>query len=316
MKIAVLKGGFSPERDVSLVSGSEIGKELQHRGYEVVEFDPGAFPDSGAFFSALKAAAPDVVFNGLHGGSGEDGQLQAALSLQGFRSTGSGFKACVLAMDKYVSKMIAAAEGIPVPKYILMRENLIEDYNDPEDYASFAATLGLPIVVKPNDSGSSVGISVVDSLEELKPAVHKALEVSPTIILEEYIPGRELTVTILDGKALPVVEIKPVNGWYDYTNKYNKGKTNYEAPAQLDESTTQLVQLYALRIWRAMGLSGYARIDFRYDGQKPFFLEVNTLPGMTPLSLTPMAAKAADIPFGELLQKIIEISLHNAGRYQ
>ncbi len=315
MKVAVLKGGFSPERDVSLVSGTEIGVELQRLGYEVTEFDPGSFADPAAFFNALKAAAPDLVFNGLHGGNGEDGQLQAALALHGYCATGSGFKACCLAMDKYISKMIAAAEGIPVPKYILMRDNLIEDYNDPEDYSSFATTLGLPIVVKPNDSGSSVGISVVDTLEDLQPAVRKALAVSPTILLEEYIPGRELTVTILDDKALPVVEIKPVDGWYDYTNKYNKGKTNYEAPAKLDESTTQLLQLYALRIWKAMGLSGYARIDFRFDEVKPFFLEVNTLPGMTPLSLTPMAAKAAGISFGELLKKIIEISLHSAGRY-
>ena len=217
-------------------------------------------------------------------------------------------------MDKYLSKLVVAQEGIPVAKHILMRGDLIEDYGDPEDYASFAEKLGLPIIVKPNDAGSSVGISRVDSLDGLKQAVKDAFSVSPTILLEEYIPGKELTVTVLDGKALPVVEIKPLNGWYDYTNKYQKGKTEYIAPAQLDESVAMLIQLYAERIWKAMELTAYARIDFRYDGVKAYFLEVNTLPGMTPLSLTPMAAKAAGLSFGDLLKHIIKFSLRDAGR--
>jgi D-alanine-D-alanine ligase len=234
--------------------------------------------------------------------------------MAGFKFSGSGFKACCITMDKYITKLVVAQEGIPTPRHILMRGDMLEDYNDPEDYATFTAQLGLPIIVKPNDAGSSVGISRVDSLEALKPAVQDALKVSSTILLEEYIPGRELTVTILDGEALPVVEIKPLNGWYDYNNKYNEGRTEYFAPAELDESVSLLLQLYAVRIWKAMGLSGYARIDFRYDDVKAYFLEVNTLPGMTPLSLTPMAAKAAGIPFGNLLETIIKISLREAGR--
>lgn len=314
MKLVVLKGGNSPEREVSLVSGAQIALELRNMGYEVAELDPGEYPDPHDFILALESLKPDLAFNALHGGAGENGEIQATLHYLGIKNTGSGFKASCLAMDKYLTKLVVAAEGIPVPRHIIMRENLIEDYSDPEDYASFIHTLGLPIIVKPNDAGSSVGISRVDSLEELKPAVQAALQVSPTILLEEYIPGRELTVTVLEGKALPVVEIKPVEGWYDYTNKYTKGKTVYEAPANLEESVSQLMQLYAERIWRAIGLAGYARIDFRYDDNKPYFLEVNTLPGMTPLSLTPMAAKAAGMPFGKLLQTIIEISLRDAGR--
>jgi len=307
-KIVVLKGGTSPEREVSLVSGAEIASALRNMGYIVQEIDPADYPKLSDLLTAVQNEQPLLVFNGLHGGSGENGELQAALSLAGIKFTGSGFKASCFSMDKYISKLIALAEGIPVPKYILMREDLLEDYQDVEDYSGFSNQLGLPIIVKPNDAGSSVGISRVECLEDLKPAVQKALQYSHSVLLEEYIPGRELTVTIIDSEAYPVVEIKPLEGWYDYTNKYTHGKTKYEAPAQIDDTVAKLLQLYALRLWKAFGLSGYARIDFRYDGLKPYFLEVNTLPGMTSLSLTPMAAKAAGMSFQELLQKIIYIA--------
>ena len=307
-KIVVLKGGTSPEREVSLVSGAEIASALRNIGYIVQEIDPADYPKLSDLLTAIQNEQPLLVFNGLHGGSGENGELQAALSLAGIKFTGSGFKASCFSMDKYISKLIALAEGIPVPQYILMREDLLEDYQDVEDYSGFSNQLGLPIIVKPNDAGSSVGISRVECLEDLKPAVQKALQYSHSVLLEEYIPGRELTVTIIDSEAYPVVEIKPLEGWYDYTNKYTHGKTKYEAPAQIDDTVAKLLQLYALRLWKAFGLSGYARIDFRYDGLKPYFLEVNTLPGMTSLSLTPMAAKAAGMSFQELLQKIIYIA--------
>ncbi|HNV62004.1 MAG TPA: D-alanine--D-alanine ligase [Candidatus Cloacimonas acidaminovorans] len=307
-KIVVLKGGTSPEREVSLVSGAEIASALRNMDYSVIEIDPADYPKLSDLLTAIQNEQPLLVFNGLHGGSGENGELQAALSLAGIKFTGSGFKASCFSMDKYISKLIALAEGIPVPKYILMREDLLEDYQDVEDYSGFSNQLGLPIIVKPNDAGSSVGISRVECLEDLKPAVQKALQYSHSVLLEEYIPGRELTVTIIDSEAYPVVEIKPLEGWYDYTNKYTHGKTKYEAPAQIDDTVAKLLQLYALRLWKAFGLSGYARIDFRYDGLKPYFLEVNTLPGMTSLSLTPMAAKAAGMSFQELLQKIIYIA--------
>ncbi|MBP7334035.1 MAG: D-alanine--D-alanine ligase [Candidatus Cloacimonas sp.] len=312
-KIVVLKGGLSPEREVSLVSGAEIASALKNMGYSVIEIDPADYSKVSDLLSAIQYEQPLLVFNGLHGGSGENGELQAALSLAGIKVTGSGFKASCLSMDKYISKLIASAEGIPVPKYILMREDLLEDYQETEDYSGFSSQLGLPIIVKPNDAGSSVGISRVECLEDLKPAVQKALQYSQSVLLEEYIPGRELTVTIIDAEAYPVVEIIPLEGWYDYTNKYTHGKTKYEAPAQIDDTVAKLLQLYALRLWKAFGLSGYARIDFRYDDLKPYFLEVNTLPGMTSLSLTPMAAKAAGMSFQDLLQKIISVTA-KAGR--
>ena len=307
-KIAVLEGGTSPEREISLRSGEAIAKALREKEYEVIELDPANYSDFYSLISKLRTERISIVFIGLHGGTGENGELQAALSLAGFKYTGSGPKACTLTMDKYVSKLMALDEGIPAPEYILMREDLLNDYQDPIDFSAIEAKLGLPIIVKPNDSGSSVGISIVEKLFELKEAVKLALTYSDSVLLEQYIPGKELTATVLDGKALPLIEIRPLNGWYDFNNKYSKGHSEYLCPAPVEESVSQLIQLYAERLWKVLGLKGYARIDFRYDGNKPYFLEVNTLPGMTDLSLTPMAAKAVGINFPELVDKIVSLA--------
>ncbi|HQF81852.1 MAG TPA: D-alanine--D-alanine ligase [Candidatus Syntrophosphaera thermopropionivorans] len=307
-KIAVLEGGISPEREISLRSGEAIAKALREKEYEVIELDPANYSDFYSLISKLRTERISIVFIGLHGGTGENGELQAALSLAGFKYTGSGPKACTLTMDKYVSKLMALDEGIPAPEYILMREDLLNDYQDPIDFSAIEAKLGLPIIVKPNDSGSSVGISIVEKLFELKEAVKLALTYSDSVLLEQYIPGKELTATVLDGKALPLIEIRPLNGWYDFNNKYSKGHSEYLCPAPVEESVSQLIQLYAERLWKVLGLKGYARIDFRYDGNKPYFLEVNTLPGMTDLSLTPMAAKAVGINFPELVDKIVSLA--------
>ena len=307
-KIAVLEGGTSPEREISLRSGEAIAKALREKGYEVIELDPADYSDFYSLISKLRTEKISIVFIGLHGGTGENGELQAALSLAGFKYTGSGPKACTLTMDKYVSKLMALDEGIPAPEYILMREDLLNDYQDPIDFSAIEAKLGLPIIVKPNDSGSSVGISIVEKLFELKEAVKLALTYSDSVLLEHYIPGKELTATVLDGRALPLIEIRPLNGWYDFNNKYSKGHSEYLCPAPVEESVSQLIQLYAERLWKVLGLKGYARIDFRYDGNKPYFLEVNTLPGMTDLSLTPMAAKAVGINFPELVDKIVSLA--------
>lgn len=306
--IVVLLGGDSPERDVSMVSGTEVGKILADLAYRVAYLDPADYQDLASLLSAIQSEQCDLVFNALHGGSGENGQLAAALELAGIGFTGSGSKASQLAMDKYISKLVVAAEGIPIAKHILLRANLLEDYNDPADYSAFTQKLGLPLIVKPNDAGSSVGISIVYDLEGLKPAVEDAFNYCSSVLLEEYIEGRELTVSILDGKALPVVEIRPHNGWYNYQNKYTKGNTDYLAPAPIDEAVAQLCQLYAERAFFALGCSVYGRVDFRLRDSVPYFLEVNTLPGMTSLSLTPMAAKATGLSFAELLQTIIQLS--------
>jgi len=308
-RITVLLGGDSSEREISLLSGKAIANALRSLGNDVLEVDPAAERDFCQVISQIKDFGSDLVFLGLHGGAGENGEIQAALSQAGLCHTGSGYKCCALTMDKYISKLVAAAEGIPVPDHILMRGDYLQDYNDPNDYQGIADHLGLPLIAKPNDGGSSVGISKVERIEQLKPAVQLALQYSSSVLLERFIAGRELTVTVLAGKALPLVEIKPKSGWYDYGNKYKKGSSDYIVPAEVDESLSQLAQLYAERLWQAFGCAGYARMDFRYDGEKPYFLEVNTLPGMTELSLTPMAAKAVGLSFNDLISTIVELAL-------
>lgn len=308
-KVTVLKGGDSPEREISLISGTAIAKGLQEAGFEVQELDPAHYSSFAGLIAAMEKDPPAAVFLGLHGGSGENGQIQAALELVGFCHTGSGFAACALTMDKYVAKLMARQEGIPVADWMLFRGDLTEDYNDPSDLQGIQEKLGLPIMVKPNDGGSSVGISKVEELSQLKDAVKHALKFSNGALLERFIKGREFAVTVLDGKALPLVEIRPRDGWYDYQNKYNAGRTEYLVPAPVDEATTQLMQTYAERLWQVFGLQGYARVDFLYDEIQPWFLEVNTLPGMTPLSLTPMAARTVGIDFPKLMKTIVDLAL-------
>lgn len=308
-RITVLKGGDSSERKISLLSGAAVAEGLRVKGYEVTELDPADFSTLGQMIERMQELETELVFLGLHGGSGENGQLQAALDLAGLRYTGSGFQACALTMDKYVSKLMAREEGVPVADWVLLRGDQLGDYNDPRDLQGIVDKLGLPLIVKPNDGGSSVGISKVERVEQLREASQHALKYSSSALLERFIPGRELTATVIDGQALPLVEIKPLSGWYDYDNKYNAGRTEYLAPAPIEESVAQLMQTYAVRLWQVFGLRGYARIDFRYDGEKPYFLEVNTLPGMTTLSLTPMAAKAVGISFVDLVDKIAHLAL-------
>ena len=308
-RITVLKGGDSSERKISLLSGTAVAEGLRVKGYEVTELDPADFSTLGQLIERMQELETELVFLGLHGGSGENGQLQAALDLAGLRYTGSGFQACALTMDKYVSKLMAREDGVPVADWVLLRGDQLGDYNDPRDLQGIVDKLGLPLIVKPNDGGSSVGISKVERVEQLREASQHALKYSSSALLERFIPGRELTATVIDGQALPLVEIKPLSGWYDYDNKYNAGRTEYLAPAPIEESVAQLMQTYAVRLWQVFGLRGYARIDFRYDGEKPYFLEVNTLPGMTTLSLTPMAAKAVGISFVDLVDKIAHLAL-------
>jgi D-alanine-D-alanine ligase len=308
-KIAVLLGGTSPERQVSLVSGMEIAKQLRLNGHEVTEIDPADFSYGHELISAIHQTNPDLVFIGLHGGDGENGVLQAMLGSSGLRFTGSGFKASTVAMDKLLSKYIAAQAQVPYPDYYVLEKadfnrGLCGNYDEySKGFAS--ADSGPEIVVKPADAGSSVGVHIVKDEANWEAALEDAFRFSGRVLAEQYIEGRELTVTILDGVALPVVEIKPHNGFYDYPNKYTAGNTTYIAPAELNDSVAKKVQDFAVKIWQAMNCSGYARIDFRYNGRQFYFLEVNTLPGMTPLSLTPMAAKAVGISFGELLERII-----------
>lgn len=300
-KIIVLGGGYSDEREVSLVSSREISASLAKSGYETILLDPANFSSYLELLQEIKREDCLIVFIGLHGAEGEDGRIQAMLELNGIAFTGSGFKSSCIAMDKFLSGTTVNAISIPVPPHRKLNCNS----NRSDDFFKNH----MPLVVKPNDSGSSVGIRIANSSSDLEEALLNAFAVSEEVLCEQFIAGSELTVTVLDGKALPVLEIKPKNGWYDYTNKYTKGNTEYLVPAPLSVEEAVMVQEYSEKIYRLLDCAVYARVDFRYDGQNFYFLEVNTLPGMTSLSLTPMAAKAAGLSFEELLVKIVELSL-------
>ncbi len=301
-KIVILGGGYSAEREISLITSQTIRETLLVTGIKAEILDPADYSDWLELVNHLKALRPDMIFLGFHGAAGEDGRLQGMLELCGLPFTGSGSRASALAMDKNAALCLAADSGIPVAPRILLHKG------DKIDKQRIISNLGLPLVVKPNSSGSSVGISIVQKKEQLMNALYDAWHYEDWMLCEKFISGRELTITILDGKALPVVEIKPRNGWYDYVNKYTHGHTDYICPAELSSEETTLLQTYGEQIFKLLGCEIYGRIDFRYDSKRFYFLEVNTLPGMTSLSLSPMAAKAAGISFSELLTRIIDLS--------
>jgi D-alanine-D-alanine ligase len=313
LNIIVLLGGNSPERKVSLVSGREITAQLKQNGHQVTTIDPADFSFCHEMIKTIHDLKPDLVFIGLHGGEGENGILQATLTASKILFTGSHFKASAVAMDKLLSKHIAVHAQVPVPKYQIVNLGQYEQ-KQLSGFSEYKSVLSgnnssSELVIKPADAGSSVGVHIVTDELQFETALSDAFLYSDKVIIEEYIEGRELTVTILDGAALPVVEIMPHEGFYDYPNKYTEGNTTYQAPAELTPLEATTIQKQAMKIWQAMECSGYARIDFRYNGKVFYFLEVNTLPGMTPLSLTPMAAKANGIDFGALLERIMDVAL-------
>jgi D-alanine-D-alanine ligase len=330
MKITVLLGGTSAERDVSMVSGLRVAGALRERGHEVTTLDPAtgeltAADEERLFREGVKTAPPsleslrrisrpgaltslksyesvagaDVVFLALHGGEGEDGTLQALFDLMGVTYTGSGHMASAIAMDKEVSKQLLRAGGVPTPDWLMA----------PATGGDVAAKLGFPVVVKPSKQGSTVGLTVVRELPALEPAIEEAFLYDDEVIVEAFIPGRELTVGVLGDKALPVGEIIPVHEIYDYECKYTAGMAREEFPAALSAGETATVQRLALDAFRALKLRGYARIDFRMAPDGTFHcLEANTLPGLTPLSLIPQAAAAAGMTFPDLCEAIVQLA--------
>jgi D-alanine-D-alanine ligase len=332
VKIAVLMGGTSAERDVSLASGLRIAQALRERGHGVVAIDTtrgalsrgeeaaalaaGVMQSEPPKLEALQrmggtsltswsstteqARSADVVFLALHGGQGEDGTVQALLDLAGIPYTGSGHLGSALAMDKDLSKKLFAAAGVPTPKWRMA----------PVSADVVERNLGFPVIVKPSKQGSTVGLSIVRDASGLEPAVAEAFRYDDEVMVEEFIPGRELTVGILGAEALPVGEIKPKHEIYDYECKYTKGMAEEEFPAKLTPAETAEVQRLALAAFDALKLRGYARIDFRMNPAGKFYcLEANTLPGMTELSLIPQAAAACGIEFAELCERIVQIAL-------
>jgi D-alanine-D-alanine ligase len=336
MNIAVLLGGTSPERHVSMASGKGVAEALIAAGHAVSIYDIArgtaarveiadlhlpdqvapsreelaAFSDAG-IITAVQSLPDDIdiAFLALHGVPGEDGTVQGLLQLRGIPYTGSKVLASALAMDKAMSKRVLEHYDIQTPRWFALPSggaSLDELRSSVDLYTAY------PVVVKPNDGGSTVGLTIVDDETGLMAAYELAGGYAATVLFEEFIEGRELTVTILGEDALPIVEIKPKSGIYDYTNKYTAGRTEYVCPAVLPRDLEEEVQELARQAHHALGCSGYSRVDFRLSPENvPFCLEVNTLPGMTATSLVPKAAAAAGIDYGALCERIIALALQH-----
>lgn len=341
MNIIVLTGGTSAERNVALASGKAIANALRESGHNVKVIDPvfGAVqPDEEKIFEGHPSIGQefptakeinlysnrkviecvnsalfdntDIVFLGLHGKFGEDGRIQSLLEMRGVKYTGSGVTSSAMAMDKNISKIIFENCGIPTPLWLMLNKGMNDVLKIDE---TIKLKMGYPAVIKPNDEGSTVGLSIVQPDVEdiqLNKALQTAFEYSDSIMAEQFIEGRELTVAILGDVALPVVEIKPKDGFYDYEHKYTKGMTEYFCPAEIPEKLTGELQEKSLLAHNLLSCKAHSRVDFRLNPKGEYFcLEINTLPGMTELSLVPKAAYAAGMSFTDLLNKIIELSL-------
>ena len=301
MKILVLQGGDSSEREVSLASGGRVAAALRERGHEVTEADPAGDP-----LKVLPAArAAEVVWLALHGGTGEDGTIQAMFDLAGVRYTGSGHLASAIAMDKDLSKILFRAAGVPTADWQMARAGMPKDWQEPAYAKHAVATLGIPLIVKPSKQGSTVGLSLVKAPQGLAPAIAEAFKHDDEVMVEAYVPGRELTVAVMGELVLPVGEIIPKHEIYDYECKYTPGMAQEDFPAKLSDAVRDETQRLAKLAYDALKLGGCARIDFRLHPDGGLYcLEANTLPGMTGTSLVPQAAQAAGISFPELCERI------------
>jgi D-alanine--D-alanine ligase len=292
--IGILMGGFSSERNISLKSGQAVFDAVKDHFEKVEIFD---FDTEQELIDKLKQTKVDCLFNALHGRFGEDGQVQQILDDLGIAYTGSKAKASGLAMDKVKSHEIFKQNGVDVPDYQVFNKQ--SSYNH-GFYTEF------PLVVKPALEGSSIGMSIVDEPEALFFALKQALSFNQDVLIEKYVPGREITVGILEGKALPVVEVVPKNKFYDFHAKYTKGMTEYIIPARFEQTVIEQVQQLAVKAHNLLGCDCFSRVDMiMTSGNRPIVLEVNTIPGLTATSLLPKAAKAAGIGFTELCLTMI-----------
>lgn len=302
-KIVVVCGGDSSEREVSLRSGAACAAGLERAGYNVEVVDHA---DMRVAMKRILDIAPDVVFNALHGPGGEDGRIQGFLDLAGIRYTHSGVTASAVAMDKALAKQLFALAGLRAPKGVLCRR---EELRNKPPFAP-------PFVVKPNDEGSSQGVEIVRSNADFESAAQTGERAGQVVLVEEFVSGRELTVTVLEDQALAVTELTTDGGFYDYEAKYTAGRTKHEVPAQLPEEVYNAALEQALVAHRVLGCRHVSRSDFRYDPEKTndewhglYILETNTQPGMTELSLAPEQAQHVGIGFDELVQRLVELAL-------
>ncbi|MFC3626588.1 D-alanine--D-alanine ligase [Vogesella amnigena] len=292
-KVAVVMGGSSAEREVSLMSGSGVLAALQSKGVDAHKFDPSEQP-----LSALQEEGFSRVFNILHGPFGEDGTLQGALEAMGMPYTGCGVLASAICMDKWRTKLLWKGAGLPIPAFELL--------NDNSDFAAIEQQLGLPIFVKPSTEGSSIGVTKVKNAGELKAAYEEARKYDSIVIAEQFIGGGEFTCAVIDDKAYPTIKIEPATEFYDYQAKYFRDDTVYRCPSGLAPEVEQRARELALQAFRVLGCRGWARVDFLMDEQGGIYLlEVNTNPGMTSHSLVPMAARAEGLGYEDLCVKVL-----------
>lgn len=295
-KIAVLMGGSSSEREVSLSSGKAMFAASAALGYDAisVEFEN----DILSHLDTLKSV--DIVLIALHGGIGENGRIQGMFESLGIRYTGSDALSSTICMDKHISKLLAEDVGIATPRWKRIRKGQ-SIYKNEFDY---------PFVVKPNSEGSTIGLTIVHNENDYDSAVEEAFKYDDEILIEEFISGKEITVSIVGEDVLPIIEIRPEHGLYDYECKYTKGMTEYICPAELNEDLTKRIKQTAFEVYKLLKCRHYGRVDLRLDNNNQhWFLELNTLPGMTDTSLLPKAAKATGISFEQLIGKIIKQSL-------
>jgi D-alanine-D-alanine ligase len=301
VRVAVVMGGPSAEREVSIESGQAVMRALATLGHDAQSLD-----FDGRFVDALREIRPDAVFNALHGTGGEDGTIQGVLEWLGIPYTGSDLTSCALAMDKHITKKLLAAEGLPTPAW------------DTFDLAGgtlplLPGSLNLPLVVKPRSSGSSAGVSIVRTHEEWTKAMIGVAPKTTQILAEEFIPGREFSSGILGEEALPLVEIIASDEFYSYDAKYKPGGSRHLVPAPVDGDLTARLQMLALSVHRLLGLRDYSRTDFIVTKEgRPYILEINALPGLTPLSLLPDEARAAGISFEALIERLLQFALGRA----
>lgn len=302
LRIGVIAGGISSEREISLLTGENIYNSLKKSGYNVIFIDP-----AGKFLNLLKEI--DIAFLALHGKYGEDGTIQGLLEFEKIPYTGSGVQGSAIAINKILSKKIMRCEDILTPDFVALNFEGKPDLKRIKELQGRKLTY--PLMVKPNTEGSTIGTNIVDNDTKLENAIIEAIKYDKDILIEKYIKGRELTVSIIGNEpvALPIIEIKPKSGFYDYKAKYTKGMTEYVVPAELSRELTRDISETAVKCHRVIGCKSISRVDFILDGSNnAYVFEINTMPGMTATSLVPKAAKAAGIDFSLLAEIILDLA--------
>ena len=292
-KVAVLFGGNSDEKEVSLHTGLAVIEAIEE-DYEIVSINMG--DDYTNLYKKLIDV--DIVFIALHGGYGEDGRLQKYLDKHSIRYTGSGYLASSIAMDKNKTKIIAKKHNVPIIEWEMVNQNL----------KSISTKLEFPIIIKPNDGGSTIGIYYVENIDDFNSSLSSAFSHSNNLMIEKYIKGREISVPILGDQVLPLIEILPSGFIYDYDSKYKSNGSKYIVPAEIDDNLVRLISNAALSIYNSIGCRHYARVDFLLKGNKYFLLEINTLPGLTSTSLLPKSAKHVGLSYRKLVKSIIKLA--------